>query len=210
MELAVLQNVAGPVSRETHDELRRFMALFAKWNERINLTARSTDTDMWQRHIIDSAQLMPLAPAALRWLDVGSGGGFPGLVVAFLLKARPGGHIHLVESNRKKAGFLQAMIGEFNLPAHVNACRIEDVAVAPGAVDLVTARALAPLAKLLELTEPWLEWSQAKALFHKGREYRQEVAECADKWAFDLIDHASLASADGVILEITDLRRRTP
>lgn len=208
MDVESLRQAAGPVSRETYEQLLEFANQFERWNTRINLSARSTESELWERHIMDSAQLIGIAPASSRWLDVGSGGGFPGLVLAFLLRDRPGSHIDLVESNRKKTGFLQAMIGEFHLPARVNAVRIEDVKIDPEAVEVVTARALAPLDRLFALTARWLAPGGATALFHKGREYRQELSDCADKWAFDLIDHASVVSSDSVILEIRNLRRR--
>lgn len=100
--------------------------MFLEWAGSINLAAQSTLADVWTRHVLDSAQLLPLAPRALHWLDLGSGGGFPALVLAFLLKEKPGARVDLVESNRKKAGFLQAAIGRFSLPARVHACRESD------------------------------------------------------------------------------------
>ncbi|OQM73990.1 16S rRNA (guanine(527)-N(7))-methyltransferase RsmG [Manganibacter manganicus] len=200
-----LCDVAGPVSRETFVRLERFESQFLKWNRSINLAAPSTLGNVWQRHILDSAQLMPLASNALRWLDLGSGGGFPGLVVACLLKER-GGSIDLVESNRKKAGFLQSMIGEFELPAHVVARRIEEVATLVTSPQIVTARALAPLPVLLDLTAPWLT-TGSRALFHKGRDYRTEVEESTHRWAFDLVEHQSKVDPQSVILEIGGLKR---
>ena len=181
--------------------------MFRTWASRINLAAPSTLNDIWNRHILDSAQLMPLAPKALRWLDLGSGGGFPGLVLAFLLKERPGGHIDLVESNRKKAGFLQAVAGQFSLPARVHACRIEGEIKGLEQPEVVTARALAPLPPLLDLVLPWLS-AGARGLLHKGRDYRQEIQESAPQWQYDLVEHPSRLDADSVILEIGDLRRR--
>ncbi len=130
--------------------------MFRTWAKRINLVAPSTFDDLWNRHILDSAQLAFLAPNALRWLDLGSGGGFPGLVLAFLLKEKPGGHIDLIESNRKKAGFLQAAVGQFSLPARVHARRIDEEIKGLQQPEIVTARALAPLSELLGLTFPWL------------------------------------------------------
>lgn len=204
------QRMSGPVSRETWATLEAFARTFTRWNAQINLVASSTTDDLWRRHLADSAQLLPLAPAALHWVDVGSGGGFPGLVLALLLKDRPNAHVDLVESNRKKAGFLQSIVGEFGLPARVHARRIEHASVPAAVVDRVTARALAPLPRLLALTERWLGPGAGTALFHKGRDYRQELAESADKWSYDLIDHPSLASADSVILEISNVVRRRP
>ena len=202
-----LQEVAGPVSRETFEGLKAFEEMFLKWSRRINLSASSTLDDVWNRHILDSAQLFPLAPGTKRWLDLGSGGGFPGLVLAFLLKEKPGEKIDLVESNRKKAGFLQAAIGQFRLPARVHAQRIDDAYRLVELPEIVTARALAPLPLLLKLTEPWLTRS-AIGLFHKGRDYRQEVQESTDLWSFDLVEHRSKVDPHGVILEVGHLKRR--
>ncbi|TRC95314.1 16S rRNA (guanine(527)-N(7))-methyltransferase RsmG [Mesorhizobium sp. WSM4303] len=200
-----LQEAAGPVSRETFERLVAFQQLFLKWNRSINLAAPSTLDDVWGRHILDSAQLARIAPEAKRWADLGSGGGFPGLVLAFLLVERDGASIDLVESNRKKASFLQAVIGQFGLPARVVARRIDDSYALVSTPEIVTARALAALPALLDLSAPWLT-KGARALFHKGRDYRAEVEESTHRWAFDLVEHPSMTDAHGVILEVTDLR----
>jgi len=200
-----LQEAAGPVSRETFERLVAFEQLFLKWNRSINLAAPSTLDDVWGRHILDSAQLARIAPQAKRWVDLGSGGGFPGLVLAFLLVERDGASIDLVESNRKKASFLQAVIGQFGLPARVVARRIDDSYALVSAPEIVTARALAALPALLDLSAPWLT-KGSRALFHKGRDYRAEVEESTHRWAFDLVEHPSMTDAHGVILEVTDLR----
>lgn len=201
-----LCSIVGSVSRETFEDLVRFEQIFLKWNQRINLVAHSTVSDLWSRHILDSAQLARIEPDAKIWLDVGSGGGFPGLVMAILLRERDG-EIRLVESNRKKAGFLQTMVGEFNLPAHVHACRIDDAYKLIPAPQVVTARALAPLPSLIELVEPWL-MTGAHGLFHKGRDYRPEVQESTHRWDFDLVEHGSAIDGEGVVLELRDLRTR--
>lgn len=202
--LAEFQEVAGPVSRETFERLREFERLFLKWNQRINLSARSTVPEVWRRHVLDSAQLAGIEPQALKWVDLGSGGGFPGLVLAFLLADR-GGSIDLVESNRKKASFLQMVIGHFSLPARVIARRVEDSYPLIVGPEVVTARALAPLPMLLHLAAPWL-MSGAVALFHKGRDYRAEIEESAHRWSFDLIEHRSRIGIDSVVLELRNLR----
>ncbi|ESY47348.1 MULTISPECIES: 16S rRNA (guanine(527)-N(7))-methyltransferase RsmG [unclassified Mesorhizobium] len=202
---ASLQEAAGPVSRETFDRLVTFEQLFLKWNRSINLAAPSTLDDVWGRHILDSAQLARIAPQAKRWADLGSGGGFPGLVMAFLLVERDGASIDLVESNRKKASFLQAVIGQFGLPARVVARRIDDSYALVSEPEIITARALAALPALLDLSAPWLT-KGSRALFHKGRDYRSEVEESTHRWAFDLVEHPSMTDAHGVILEVTDLR----
>jgi 16S rRNA (guanine527-N7)-methyltransferase len=202
-----LENVAGPVSRETVDRLIRFEELFAKWAARINLAAPSTLPELWRRHVLDSAQLVRLAPDALRWLDLGSGGGFPGAVVAILMRDRPGASVDLVESNAKKAAFLKTVLGELQAPARVHVERIEAFRGAGEGYDRVTARALAALPALFGLAEPWLAGAGV-GLFHKGRDYRREVQESRDGWRFDLVEHASAVDREGVILEISGLRRK--
>ncbi|MER9107725.1 16S rRNA (guanine(527)-N(7))-methyltransferase RsmG [Mesorhizobium sp. M0510] len=205
MSLESLQDAAGPVSRETFDRLVAFEQMFQKWNRSINLVAQSTSGDVWQRHILDSAQLGRLEPQATRWVDLGSGGGFPGLVMAFLLAERDGASIDLVESNRKKASFLQTVVGQFSLPARVVARRIDDSHALVSTPQVVTARALASLSTLLDLSAPWLI-SGARGLFHKGRDYRTEVQESVHRWSFDLVEHPSVTDAGGVILELSNLR----
>ncbi|CAM5436744.1 Ribosomal RNA small subunit methyltransferase G [Mycolicibacterium aubagnense] len=200
-----LKAVAGDVSRETFAALEAFEAHFLKWNQSINLVAASTEGDVWRRHILDSAQLAAIEPTAKRWVDVGSGGGFPGLVMAFLLGERDGS-IDLVESNRKKTGFLQATVGQFRLPARIIAKRIENSYPLVGMPEIVTARALASLIDLLDITEPWLA-SGAHALFHKGRDYQREIEESTHRWRFDLIEHPSAIDPQGVVLELRNVRR---
>ena len=201
-----LEAIAGPVSRETFERLIRFESQFRKWSERINLAAPSTLPHIWSRHILDSAQLLKLAPQARHWLDLGSGGGFPGAVVAILLRDRSGASVDLVESNGKKAAFLKTVLGELQAPARVHVARIEAFSGGIGSVEIVTARALTALPHLLELASPWLA-DGARGLFHKGRDYRREIEESRDAWQFDLLEHASAVDPEGVILEISDLRR---
>ena len=199
--------VSGSVSRETFDRLVAFEAVFRRWAARINLVAPSTLPDLWARHILDSAQLAQIKPAALRWVDIGSGGGFPGAVIALLLKERQRASIDLVESNRKKAAFLQTAMAQFDAPARVHASASRMVYATVRKPEIVTARALAPLGSLLALAEPWLTGG-ATGLFHKGREYPSEIRESADAWKYDLVEHKSLIDPDSVILEVSNLARR--
>jgi 16S rRNA (guanine527-N7)-methyltransferase len=199
--------VSGSVSRETFDRLIAFEAIFRRWAKRINLVAPSTLPDLWARHILDSAQLGRIKPTVGAWLDIGSGGGFPGAVMALMLKERQGASIDLVESNRKKAAFLQTSLAQFDAPARVHARRIEEVYALVRKPEIVTARALAPLTKLLAFAEPWLK-EGASGLFHKGREYPSEIRESADAWKYDLVEHKSLVDPDSVILEVSNLVRR--
>lgn len=199
-----LSAVGAMVSRETYERLVEFEEVFLRWNQRINLSAPSTLSDVWNRHILDSAQLVSLDENALHWVDLGSGGGFPGLVLAFLLMERPGAHIELIESNRKKAAFLQAIVGQFELPCRIHAQRIEQCYTVIRDAEVVTARALAPLPALLGLAAPWLT-DGAKGLFHKGRDYRRELEESAQLWRFELIEHESRIDEESIILEIRNL-----
>lgn len=203
-ELAEIRDVAGTVSRETLERLRAFESEFRRWSARINLAAPSTLSSLWRRHILDSAQLAPLRPDALKWLDLGSGGGFPGAVMAILLTERAGASIDLVESNHKKAAFLRSVLSGVGAPATVHICRIEDAFERVAMPEVVTARALAPLPLLLRLSAPWLSRG-ATALFHKGRDYASEVSESRDEWRFDLVEHRSRIDPASRILEISRL-----
>lgn len=201
-----LQEVLSHVSRETVDNLHAFEELFRKWSKAINLASPSTLDQLWERHIVDSAQLFDMAPDAKNWLDLGSGGGFPGVVLAILLKERPGGRIDLVESNGKKAAFLRTAMGQFSAPGTVHAARIDAVWTKIRDPEIITARALASLNDLFVLAEPWLT-TGATALFQKGRDYRREIVESRDAWTFDLVERASVVDRDSVVLQISNLRR---
>jgi len=171
-----------PVSRETEVRLDRFVALLAQWQQRINLIAPSTGPNLWTRHIADSLQLLTLAPAARIWVDLGSGGGFPGMVIACALADTPEVRVHLVESNLKKAAFLRVATRAVSAPAIVHAERIADfVKHAPAAIDVVTARAVAPLAKLLAEAGPLLK-TGVIGLFPKGQNVDAELTDVPKYW----------------------------
>lgn len=171
-----------PVSRETEARLDRLVAILMEWQQRMNLIAASTEPRIWTRHVADSLQLLPLAAKASVWVDCGSGAGFPGLVIACALADTPGVQVHLVESSTKKAAFLRAAADATGAPAIVHAVRIEDFTKAfTGQVDVVTARALAPLPKLLDLTYPLLKRG-ATGLFLKGQDVGAELTEAAKCW----------------------------
>ncbi len=201
-----LKQIYPSVSRETADDLIGFETLFKKWSKAINLASPNTLETLWERHILDSVQVFRLAPQAKQWLDLGSGGGFPGIVLAVMLK-QTGGAIRLVESNGKKSAFLRNALAQFQAPGRVVNTRIESCYDLIQAPEIITARALASLDKLFELTEPWMT-KGAKALFQKGRDYQREVDESLINWKFDLIRHESAIEADSVILEISNLQRR--
>jgi 16S rRNA (guanine527-N7)-methyltransferase len=171
-----------PVSRETLARLDRFVATLIDWQQRINLIAPSTETKIWTRHIADSLQLLALAPDARIWADLGSGAGFPGLAIACALADMPGSRVHLVESVGKKAAFLRQAVTATGGAATVHAIRAEDfIVAAPEPIDVVTARALAPLPKLLALAYPLLK-KGALGLFPKGQDVEAELTEAAKCW----------------------------
>ncbi len=170
------------VSRETTARLDRFVAVLLAWQRRMNLIASSTESRLWTRHVADSLQLLALAPQARVWVDLGSGGGFPGLVIACALADTPGAQVHLVESNAKKAAFLREAARATGAPAVVHGMRIEDfVKSAPESVDVVTARALAPLAELLAAAYPLLKKGTC-GLFPKGQDVAHELTEATKCW----------------------------
>ncbi|MCI5077518.1 16S rRNA (guanine(527)-N(7))-methyltransferase RsmG [Oricola sp.] len=201
-------DLLADVSRETLRRLEDYAALYEKWSPRINLTAPSTQNDFWRRHVADSAQILDLAPQACHWVDLGSGGGFPGMVIAILLQDRPEARVELVESNRKKTAFLQAVKAQCAPSVLIHPARIGDVVGRSAAPEIVTARALAALPALLDMTAVWLQ-AETRALFHKGRGYSAEIEESRARWDFDLVRHESRIDADSVILEISNLRPRS-
>jgi 16S rRNA (guanine527-N7)-methyltransferase len=194
--------VAGVnVSRETMSDLEAFAALTAKWTAKINLIARGTRDSIWERHIVDSVQLYWFAPESFeKWVDIGSGGGFPGIVMAILAKEKnPHAEFVLIESDQRKATFLRTAARELGLSVQVIAERIE---TAPEQnADVVSARALTALSGLLSLTQRHLK-HDGLALFHKGRKSGQEVADAQKNWSFDLEENASITDPDARILAI--------
>ena len=191
-----------PVSRETEDRLVAIVALLEKWQRTINLVAPATLPVIWTRHVADSLQLVPLAGDATRWVDLGSGGGFPGLVVAAALAARPGAAVTLVESDSRKAAFLREAARIAELPATVLPARIEQVAlrIAEG-VEIVSARALAPLPKLLDLAAPFLAQG-ATGLFLKGQDVDNELTEASKSWKIQAEIKDSLTDRGGHVLVV--------
>jgi 16S rRNA (guanine527-N7)-methyltransferase len=171
-----------PVSRETAARLDRFVAVLMEWQQRINLIAASTEPTLWTRHIADSLQLLALAPAARTWVDLGSGGGFPGLMIACALADTPGARVHLVEGNAQKAAFLREAARVTGASAVVHAARIKDfIEQAPSQIDIVSARALAPLDELLAAAYPLLKRGAA-GLFPKGQDVGAELTRAAKCW----------------------------
>jgi 16S rRNA (guanine527-N7)-methyltransferase len=198
-----------PVSRETAAKLDLFVDKLLHVSQHTNLIARSTIPNIWVRHVADSLQLLPLAPDAKCWIDLGSGAGFPGIVIACALADRAGITVHLVESIGKKAAFLREAVSDLQLPAVVHAVRIEDFGQNfKGNADVVCARALAPLDDLLKLAEPLLK-TGAQGLFPKGQDVEGELTKASKYWNIDAELVPSKTSPEGRIVVVRGLRRRS-
>ena len=197
---------ARSVSRETMARLRIYEALLRKWNPTINLVSRSTLEDVWSRHFRDSAQLYDLAgPGWSNWADLGSGGGFPGLVIAIMAaESRPGTTITLVESDQRKATFLRTVAYETGLTLKVLADRAESLA--PLAVDVLSARALAPLERLMSFAERHLA-PDGVALFPKGVNHAAELRQALEAWRFSHDAAVSETDPSAVVYSIKGILR---
>ena len=201
-----------PVSRETAARLDRFVALLLKWQEITHLIAPSTVPTPWTRHIADSLQLLDLAPAAKIWVDLGTGGGFPGLVLACALQGTEGRLVHLVESNAKKAAFLREAVAATESPAVVHGMRMEKfVESFAGGADIVTARAVSPLSSLLGQCLPLLKQG-ARGLFPKGQDVEAELTEASKCWKMvaDLVPSRTDPKARIVMIRALEPRRHVP
>jgi 16S rRNA (guanine527-N7)-methyltransferase len=197
-----------PVSRETESRLDRYVELLSQWQAKTNLVAPSTLPNLWTRHIADSLQLLALAPSAKVWVDLGSGGGFPGVVLACALGETADARVHLVERNSKKAAFLREALRVTGAPGVVHAAGIEDIVDSIGGrIDCVTARALAPLHQLIGFAEPLVQQG-AKALFLKGQDVEAELTEATKYWNIKPILHSSLTGGQGWIVELDRIDRR--
>jgi 16S rRNA (guanine527-N7)-methyltransferase len=198
-----------PVSRETELRLDRYVVLLLEWQSKTNLVAPSTLATLWTRHISDSLQLLALAPTAKLWVDLGSGGGFPGVVLACALAQTPGAMVHLVERNAKKAAFLREALRVTGSSGTVHLAEIGDsVDRRVGRVDCVTARAVAPLHQLIGFAEPLVKQG-AKALFLKGQDVEAELTEATKYWNITPQLHSS-RTGDGWIVEFGRIERRNP
>lgn len=196
-----------PVSRETEERLARFIGLLRDWQAKTNLIARSTLTEVWTRHIADSLQLLDLVPNARRWVDLGSGGGFPGIPLACALAEVAGGHVHLVERNAKKAAFLREAVRVTAAPASVHLSDIEDfVERFDGDVDCVTARALAPLNVLIGFIKPLVDRG-AKAVLPKGQDIEEELTEATKYWRISYRLLPSRTDSHGRIIVVDHIER---
>lgn len=194
-------SAVGDVSRETRGKLEAFAALLLRWNRTVNLIARGDEPMLWPRHIVDSLQLLPvIPPEAGRAIDLGSGGGFPGIVLAIATGLR----FDLVESDRRKAAFLREAVRLTGAPATVHAARAESVALSPA--PLVTARALAPLPQLLALAAPLLA-PGGVCLFLKGGSAASELTAARMEWHMEVTRLPSQTASDACILRISDISR---
>ncbi|ESR26066.1 16S rRNA (guanine(527)-N(7))-methyltransferase RsmG [Lutibaculum baratangense] len=204
----LLQQLTGGVSRETLERLEAYVETLRQWQSVKNLVGPETLAHIWTRHVADSAQLVPHIPPGARIADLGSGAGLPGLVLACCLEGT-GAHVTLVEANGRKCGFLRAAARAAGVKVTVVNARIEDALAAPDlSVDIVTARALAPLPELLRLAFPLLAQG-AIGLFHKGRDVDEELTDSARYWS---IEHELLPSGtheDGRLLLIRGCRPRS-
>ena len=199
-----------PVSRETEARLDRYVDLFVQWQAKTNLVSPSTLPNLWTRHISDSLQLLSLAPSAKIWLDFGSGGGFPGVVLACAMGDVEGGNVHLVERNAKKAAFLREALRVTQAPGTIHLADIGDnVDSFPQGVDCITARAVAPLHQLIGYAEPLMK-KGTKALFLKGQDVDAELTEATRYWNITPRLHASLTGGQGWIVELDSVERQHP
>ncbi len=201
-----------PVSRETLARLDRFVAVLLKWQEITHLIAPSTVPILWTRHIADSLQLLALAPQAKIWVDLGTGGGFPGLAIACALDAADGCVVHLVEGSTKKATFLREAVAAAGAPAVVHAVRMENfVETFAGKADIVTARAVSPLSSLLGQCWPLLRRG-ALGLFPKGQDVEAELTEASKCWKMeaDLVPSRTDPRARIVMIRALEPRRQVP
>ncbi len=186
-----------PVSRETEERFAIYAELLGRWQRIKNLVSPGTLTEVWTRHLADSAQIVPLMPDALRWVDIGSGAGFPGLVVAILIAGRPGAHVDLVEANARKCAFLREVARACGAPVTVHNDRVADVLPTLKSVDVLTARALAPLPDLLEMGKVLID-AGTTAIFLKSRGEVSDDGDCGPQFVTRVLP--SVTSKDGRIL----------
>lgn len=184
-------------------DLEHFREMLVARNAVMNLIGPATEADFWNRHAWDSAQLLRLAPQARVWADLGAGAGLPGLVLAILLKDRPGAHVHLVESMAKRCRFLAEVVEALGLPAKVHNDRAENLHLT---VDIVTARACAPLHRLLGYARPYLQGG-ATGLFLKGQDVVAEMKEAARYWEFEADVVPSKSDPRGRVVRVRRLGR---
>jgi 16S rRNA (guanine527-N7)-methyltransferase len=212
MSVAAPREGAGPppdfladlkASPARERDVERFRLMLVEANQTMNLVGDSTLGDFWRRHFIDSAQLLWFAPKVMIWADLGSGAGLPGLILAILLRDRPGARVHLVESMTKRSQFLGAVVKALDLPAQVHNARAEALNLE---VEMVTARACAPLDRLLGYARPYFARG-ARGLFLKGAGVDEEIVQARKAWRFRCETWPSLSDERGRLLSIEELAR---
>ena len=201
-DAAQFQALTGATASQMAD-MERFRAMLEAGNAVMNLVGPATLPDFWNRHAWDSAQLLRLAPEALTWADLGAGAGFPGLVLAILLKGRPSATVHLVESMAKRCRFLDQVATELALPTQIHNVRAEDLSLS---VDIVTARACAPMNRLFGYARPYFK-RKARGLFLKGQDVVSELEDASKSWTFKAQLVPSLSDARGRIVDVESLAR---
>ena len=211
---ADLANRFACVTDTVLERLERFAAVLCEWQKTHNLVGPDALCQLWTRHIEDSLQLVALAPDARLWIDLGSGAGFPGLIVAIARANDPDFSVTLVESNRKKSAFLRAAIRATEAPARVFAGRIEDyiedfAAAQTDSVDVISARALAPFADLCRLAFPLMR-ADTQLILLKGQDFVHEEQVAAKSWSYDLLTLPSVTAQSGRIVTVTNLRPKDP
>lgn len=193
------------VSRETIDLLQRFGELTHKWTQKINLVSKNDANHIWERHILDSCQLYPMAPPSSHWLDLGSGGGFPGIVIGILNREQKRhSKVTLVESDQRKCAFLRTAVRELQLDVHIVSERIESL---PNQhAEVLSARALSDLDALLEYANLHLSLD-GMALFPKGGNWKTEHAKAQRRWSYGLEVVTSATQNEAAVLKIQDIKR---
>jgi len=194
-----------PVSRETGERLQVFIDLLGRWRSVVNLVSDASFKSVWTRHVADSAQLLPLAPKALVWVDMGSGAGFPGLVIAIQLAEVEGAHVHLIESDQRKSAFLREAARATGAPVTVHSSRIQEAgSEITSSVDAVTARALAPLPRLMAFATLWLD-KGAIGVFPQGKRSEFDYFVFPNHGAYDFSFAENIVDRHGRILVVRKL-----
>lgn len=193
------------ISQEIRARLETYQTLLEKWQKTINLVAPSTLPEAWTRHFEDSLQIIPYIPSSVRTVyDLGSGAGFPGLVLAI---ARPDLDVHLLESDQRKGEFLRTISRETSTPVSIHSGRIEALAQTLPAPDLVTARALAPIADILDLAAPWISQNPDLVfVLHKGKTAPEELLKAEEKWSFEVGLIKSQTDPSGFLVHLDQVR----
>ena len=205
-EAALARAGVRDVSRETCERLEIYADLLKRWNPKINLVSPKTIVDLWTRHIADSAQLFSIAPEWRYWVDMGSGAGLPGLVIAALAAENVDAQVTFIESDARKCAFMREAAQKMGVAADIRNCRIEDAAPLRAAPDIISARALAALDKLLSLAAP-LAGAQTKYLFPKGAALESELTAASAHWHIEADRIPSLTDGTAEILFVRKAER---